>query len=80
MNQFILAAECPVAVAPEPEEWTDTQGAAATLQLSKSWLDKSRMDGSGPPYAKFGGAVRYNIPTLKKWAASRVRRSTSEAS
>jgi Helix-turn-helix domain len=29
------------------------------LRVSESWLAKARMRGDGPPYAKFGRAVRY---------------------
>lgn len=60
-------------------EWAETKKAAELLGVSKSFLDKARMDGSGPPYAKIGAAVRYHIPTVRVWASDRMRRSTSEA-
>jgi hypothetical protein len=40
---------------------------AATLQ---TWRCTRRV--SGPPYVKFGGAVRYPLDGLLAWASSRV--------
>lgn len=47
--------------------------AAAYLSKSPSWLNKSRMSGSGPTYLKLGGAVRYDLADLDKWLAGNRR-------
>jgi hypothetical protein len=60
-------------------EFCDVNGAAAILNVSPSFLNKARLTGGGPVYAKFGRTVRYPIDGLLEWAASRQRRSTSEA-
>jgi predicted DNA-binding transcriptional regulator AlpA len=53
--------------------------AAAYLSLSKSWLDKRRLDGNGPAYLKLGRRVAYDVADLENWAASNKRRHTAEA-
>jgi len=53
--------------------------AAAYLGVSKSWLDKKRLDGAGPPYLKLGRRVVYDLGELEAWAASHKRHHTSEA-
>jgi hypothetical protein len=52
--------------------------AATSLGVSKSWLDKKRLDGGGPEYHKFGRRVLYDIDDLQVWAARNKRRHTSE--
>ena len=54
---------------PEAAEW---------LRVSKSWLDKKRLDGNGPQYHKFGRRVIYDLSDLEAWAAQNKRRHTSE--
>jgi hypothetical protein len=56
----------------------DTRGAAQFLGVSASFLNKARLSGGGPAYAKFGAHVRYNVKALLAWAESRTRTSTSE--
>jgi predicted DNA-binding transcriptional regulator AlpA len=53
--------------------------AATSLGVSKSWLDKKRLDGGGPEYHKFGRRVLYDVDDLQEWAARNKRRHTSEA-
>jgi predicted DNA-binding transcriptional regulator AlpA len=52
--------------------------AASHLQVSLSWLAKSRMRGDGPPFLKFGRSVRYREETLVHWMRSRLRLSTTD--
>jgi hypothetical protein len=54
--------------------------AASILRVSKSWLDKKRLDGRGPEYHKFGRRVVYDLRDLESWAARNKYRHTSEAS
>jgi predicted DNA-binding transcriptional regulator AlpA len=51
---------------------------AAYLSVSKSWLDKRRLDGNGPEYLKLGRRVAYDLTDLDNWAANNRRRNTSE--
>ena len=56
--------------------------AAQYCRLSKPTLDRYRVSGEGPRFAKFGqgkGAVRYRREDLDAWIAGRLVRSTSEA-
>jgi len=48
------------------------------LRVSQSWLAKARMRGDGPPFAKFGRAIRYPENGLIAYTKSRMRLSTSE--
>lgn len=51
----------------------NTKDAAAYIGMSASWLNKSRMDGSGPPYMKIGGSVKYAVKDLDEWLAASRR-------
>jgi Helix-turn-helix domain len=46
--------------------------AANFLRLSESWLAKARMRGDGPPYAKYGRAIRYPESGLIGYTKSRA--------
>lgn len=50
-----------------------TKDAAAKIGKSESWLNKSRMTGTGPVYLKLGGSVRYALPDLEAWLAGKRR-------
>jgi predicted DNA-binding transcriptional regulator AlpA len=50
---------------------------AAFLRVSKSWLDKSRLAGTGPRHVKIGASVRYDLDDLHSYIAARKRSSTS---
>jgi hypothetical protein len=62
----------------ESIDFGDVRTAARILKLSTSYLNKARVTGSGPPYVKFGRAVRYHVPSLLAWAEAQTRRSTSD--
>ena len=51
--------------------------AAGYLGLSPRTLEKLRVQGGGPTYAKFGRRVVYAVEDLDRWAAERRRESTS---
>lgn len=58
----------------------DVKSAARRVGLSKSTLDKMRVFGGGPRFAKLGSRrVAYDIADLDAWVAERLRNSTSEA-
>jgi predicted DNA-binding transcriptional regulator AlpA len=52
--------------------------AASFLGMSKSWLDKKRLDGRGPTYLKIGSRVLYDLADLQIYAEASKRRHTSE--
>jgi Helix-turn-helix domain len=60
------------------ERLLTAKDAANLLRVSPSWLAKSRMRGDGPPYSKFGRAVRYTETGILQWTRSHQRFSTSE--
>ena len=64
----------------EPEiRLVRTAEAAAIAGMSKSYLEKTRLKGNGPPYTRIGKrAVRYRVDALIDWLDSQTRRSTSE--
>lgn len=53
--------------------------AAELLRLSERTLERYRVSGGGPSYAKLGKRVLYSETALLEWVASRSVRSTSEA-
>lgn len=63
-------------------EILDTAGAAEYLGLSCPTLERFRLTGNGPQFAKLSpgprGPVRYRRSDLDSWVASRLIRSTSE--
>jgi hypothetical protein len=78
LNQDLAARGLPPDNAPDGE-YVCVESAARILGVSKSFLNKLRVGGGGPPFTKFGAAVRYRIESLREWAEARTRRSTSEA-
>ena len=64
----------------ERVEFVDVGDAAKILGVSESYLNKARLDGTGPPFCKFGKAVRYRVSAIMIWAESRTRSSTSDPS
>ena len=52
--------------------------AASYHRLSKSTLDKLRLTGGGPVYAKFGRRVVYRSEDLLAWFQENRRTSTSD--
>ena len=61
-----------------PSTWLRVPAAAAHLSLGVSTLNKLRLTGGGPKFAKLGSVVVYDIDDLDRWAAERKVRSTSE--
>lgn len=49
--------------------------AARYLGVSISWLDKSRMTGTGPPYIAIGSRVIYDEAILAEYLAQNTRTS-----
>lgn len=55
----------------------NTIEAARYVRLAKPTLERFRLTGEGPRFAKLGGAVRYRRTDLDEWIASRLVASTS---
>ena len=56
-----------------------TKRAAKYVGLSKSFLDKKRQTGGGPPFIRLGGrAIGYDVKDLDEWLDQ--RRSTARES
>lgn len=64
----------------ETPEFFNTEAAARYLGLSRYTLAAWRKTDAGPPYCRFGYAVRYRRADLDAWAAAnRVRTSGAAA-
>ncbi len=63
---------------PQPPEAVDTRGAAEILGISPATLSTLRCRGGGPPFVRYGRAVRYVVADLRAWRSARAVRSTSE--
>jgi hypothetical protein len=53
--------------------------AAGYLRVSERTLERWRLEGTGPPFRRFGRRVVYASEDLSGWAAARSFSSTSEA-
>jgi excisionase family DNA binding protein len=51
--------------------------AAQYLRCSASHLNKLRVTGGGPPFAKIGARVVYRRIDLDRWVEKQVRKSTA---
>ena len=54
------------------------QEAAQRIGWKPETLANSRWKGSGPPYLKIGGRVRYRLSDLADWLDQQARVSTSD--
>jgi predicted DNA-binding transcriptional regulator AlpA len=59
-------------------EMFTTPEAAAYTKMAVPTLERFRLTGEGPVFAKLGGSVRYRRCDLDAWIESRLVRSTSE--
>lgn len=58
-------------------QWLTETQAAERLSMSVKYLQKCRYSGGGPPYAKFGSAVRYSIADLETFERASLQDNTS---
>ena len=70
-------------VPPEPAVYKQSRRlhrkqAAVFLGMSLSWLDKARLNGSGPIFISIGGRVVYDLKDLEDFLQSNRHASTSE--
>jgi len=55
-----------------------TEQAAKILDVTKSTLESWRCRGGGPPFIKYGRAIRYRESDLQTFIESRLQRNTSD--
>ena len=56
------------------------QEVAKVLRKSTAWMERSRWDGTGPPFIKLGRHVRYPKLALMEWINGHpLQTSTSES-
>jgi predicted DNA-binding transcriptional regulator AlpA len=65
-------------IAGLPPRYLRTPEAARFVGLSIRTLEKHRIYGTGPRYAKLGGRVVYRLEDLQAWVDSGVKASTSD--
>ena len=59
----------------------DQKEVARILKKSTAWLERSRWNGTGPPFRKIGHSVRYPLDELLEWIAEHpLQTSTSQDS
>jgi len=64
---------------PQPGSMLPVEAAASYVGLSPSTMNKLRLTGGGPSYAKLGRCVRYSKSDLDTWLERHRRSSTSVA-
>jgi excisionase family DNA binding protein len=57
-----------------------TEQAAKILDVTKSTLESWRCRGGGPPFVRYGRAIRYREEDLDRFIESKVRSNTSQNS
>lgn len=63
------------------DDYLTSKEAARFMGLSRSWLEKRRVFGDGPPYYKIGERrVLYRRAEVVAWLEQHRTRSTSDAS
>ena len=62
----------------QDEGFLSTDDAAKFLGLSPHTLSKWRITGRGPPYHLLGRRCLYSPDVLRRWSATKVRKSTSD--
>lgn len=73
-----LSTRPDAAAAGTASEMFTTPEASAYTKLAVPTLERYRLTGEGPIFAKLGGSVRYRRCDLDAWIESRLVRSTSQ--
>lgn len=60
------------------DEWLSTTQLAALTETSRSFWDKGRVRGDGPPFTYFGNRPRYRRADVEAWIIARTVGSTSK--
>ena len=59
------------------DEWMSTVALAKATHSSRSYWDKARIRGDGPPYVLIGNRPRYKRADIVAWLTARSINSTS---
>ena len=62
----------------DPDELLDQNRVAKMLRCTTKFLEKKRVTGNGPRYAKIGSLCRYRRSDVLAWVEKQSRNSTSE--
>jgi predicted DNA-binding transcriptional regulator AlpA len=62
----------------DKDRYCNEKEAAHLTGLSKSWFQRKRWEGGGPPYSKIGNSVRYKLGDLIAWLELNRVRHTAE--
>lgn len=63
---------------PATPAWLTPKQAAALLVIHPDTLRRYRREGSGPPFARFGRVVRYQLAAVEAWLQQRTATSTAD--
>ena len=77
-HEYQSSRDASIHGATPPQRWLRVKAAAAYLSIGVGTLNKLRIYGGGPKYAKCGQTVIYDIVDLDGWASERKVRHTSE--
>ena len=59
-------------------QYVNIKKAAEITGLSKSFFDRARCTGNGPPYFKLGGGIRYKVGDLLAWCDTGKYKHTAQ--
>jgi excisionase family DNA binding protein len=68
----------PAPLTPENSIFLTTKEASELLRVSPITMSRWRIEGSGPPYRKFGRRVTYARTDVIAWANAQIHTSTSQ--
>lgn len=60
------------------DQLVNQKQAAHALGISERTLERHRVGGTGPRWARLGRLVRYRLADLEEWVEKNLRLSTSE--
>lgn len=60
------------------DEWVTTVQLSTLTKTSRSFWDKARVRGDGPPWTFFGNRPRYRLTDIEAWIGARTILSTSQ--
>jgi predicted DNA-binding transcriptional regulator AlpA len=58
------------------EELFSSLNTSQYMNMSHSWLRRSRVDGNGPPFIKLGRSVRYRKSDVDAWLDQQKQENT----
>lgn len=66
--------------APAPDDYITSADVARRLSLPRGRVDKMRLNGTGPRFARLGHrTVRYRVADVDAWAEARLQHSSNRS-